>query len=327
MKFLIVGFGSVGQRHFKNLLALGYEDILFYRSHKSSIEDNELEDFLVETDLEAALAHKPDAVIVSNPTALHLDIAIPAAEAGCHILLEKPLSHNTDRLDEFREVVEKSGSQVLIGFQFRFHPGLRRIKRLLAKKSIGTPLAVRAHWGEYLPNWHLWEDYRESYSARAELGGGVILTLSHPLDYLRWLFGETEAVWASLGYNSGLELNEVEDTAEIGLRFTSGVIGSLHLNYIQRPHSHWLEIIGTEGTIRWNAENGSVKCYDVETETWDKFPLKADFERNDLFLSEMKHFIAVALGQFLPICSLDDGIAVQKIIQDIKQFALSGHAI
>jgi len=121
-----------------------------------------------------------------------------------------------------------------------------------------------------------------------------------------------------------LGLNEVEDTAEIGLRFANGVIGSLHLNYIQRPSAHWLEIIGTEGAIHWNVENGLVKRYDIETETWEEFPLRAEFERNDLFISEMKHFVAVASGQFMPICSLEDGIKAQEIVQGAKLSAQSG---
>ncbi|RLD06319.1 MAG: hypothetical protein DRI56_08170 [Chloroflexota bacterium] len=324
MKFLIVGFGSIGRRHFRNLLSLGYEDIIFYRSHKSSLECDELEGFPVETSLESALAHEPDAVVVSNPTALHLDVAIPAAKAGCHILLEKPISHNMNRVAELQEAAEKSGSRILMGFQYRFHPGLRRIKRWLAQEAIGRPLSARVHWGEYLPNWHPWENYQESFSARADLGGGVLLTLSHPLDYLRWLLGEIDSVWAYLGYNSDLELNGVEDTAEIGFRFTNGVTGSLHLNYVQRPPSHWLEIIGTEGTIRWNAETGVAKCYNIEEKTWEEFPLRANFERNDLYISEMKHFVAVVMGQFVPICSLEDGVAVQKIVQGAKQSSEQG---
>ena len=319
MKFLIAGFGSIGRRHFRNLLTLGYDDIVFLRSHKSRLNDEELQGFPIETDLQKALDHNPDAVIVSNPTALHLDVAIPAAQAGCHIFIEKPISHNLERINKFRQIVADSGSRVLVGFQFRFHPALWQIKRLLSQKAIGRPLSCRAHWGEYLPNWHPWEDYHDGYSARSDLGGGVLLTLSHPLDYLQWLFGEIEAVSAFIGYNSDLDLDDVEDTAEINLRLANGVIGSVHLNYTQRPPSHYLEIIGTKGTIHWNAESNLVKRYDVKAKTWEEFPIQEGFERNELFLSEIKHFVAVALGQFEPICSLEDGIKVQKIIENAKQ--------
>ncbi len=125
---------------------------------------------------------------------------------------------------------------------------------------------MRAHWGEYLPGWHPWEDYRQGYSARPDLGGGVVLTLSHPLDYLRWLFGEVEALWAFTGKSSDLEL-QVEDTAEIGLRFANGVLGSLHLDYNQRPPGHWLEVITSQGTLRWDNLSGEVQVYRSETET------------------------------------------------------------
>ncbi|MBU1662717.1 MAG: Gfo/Idh/MocA family oxidoreductase, partial [Chloroflexi bacterium] len=131
MKFLIAGFGSIGRRHFRNLLALGERDIVFLRSKRSTLPDAEIAAFPVETDIQAALAHKPDAVIVSNPTSLHLDVALPAAEAGCHIFLEKPISHSMERVDELQAVVQRGGGQILVGFQFRFHPGLLLIKQWL----------------------------------------------------------------------------------------------------------------------------------------------------------------------------------------------------
>ena len=185
MKILIAGLGSIGRRHFHNLLALGERDLLLYRTHRSTMPDEELQGFPVETDLGAALAHKPDAVIVSNPTSLHLDVAIPAARAGCCLFLEKPVSDSMERVHDLQAAVEDSGRQAFVGFQFRFHPGLREAKQLLEQGVIGRVLSVRAHWGAYLPGWHPWEDYRQGYSARSDLGGGVILTLCHPLDYLR----------------------------------------------------------------------------------------------------------------------------------------------
>ncbi len=259
MKFLIAGYGSIGRRHLRNLLALGQKDVLLYRTHHSTLSDDELQDVVVETDLAAALAHQPDGVIIANPTALHLDVAIPAAQAGCHLLMEKPVSHSLERIHELESALESGGGQLLVGFQFRFHPGLQQVERLLQNGSIGRPLSFRAQWSEYLPDWHPWEDYRRSYSARADLGGGVVFTLTHPIDYLCWLLGELESLWATTGQVSDLAL-DVEDVAEIGLQFASGVIGSVHLDYYQRPAVHRLEISGTAGLIQWNNADGSVRC-------------------------------------------------------------------
>ena len=323
MKFLIAGLGSIGRRHLRNLLALGEDDILLYRTGRSTLPDDELAQFPVETDLGAALAHKPDAVIVSNPTSLHLEVAIPAAEAGCHLLVEKPISHTMAGIDELQAAVAHGGGQVLVGYQFRFHPGLQQTSRLLAENAIGRPLSVRAHWGEYLPDWHPWEDYRQGYSARIDLGGGVILTLSHPLDYLRWLFGNVEACWAFAGQLNDLGLG-VEDTVEIGLRFTNGTLGSLHLDYNQRPPSHWLEVIGTNGTLRWDNKDGVVRLYQAgkplpsKKETWTVYPPDSQsegrpFERNDMFLAEMAHFRDLILGNSKSTCSLTDGIETMRL--------------
>ena len=115
MKFLIAGYGSIGRRHMRNLLALGERDIVLLRSNRSTLPLDEIEGFPVETDLRAALDHYPDAVIISNPTAMHLDVAIPAAEAGCDLLIEKPISHSFDRLDELRAAALRGGARILVG--------------------------------------------------------------------------------------------------------------------------------------------------------------------------------------------------------------------
>jgi predicted dehydrogenase len=104
---------------------------LFYRSGRSTLPADELKGYVVETDLQAALSHRPQAVIVANPTALHLDVAIPVVEAGCSLFLEKPISHTLVGLPELEAAVRRSGSKVLVGYQFRFHPGLRQVKQLV----------------------------------------------------------------------------------------------------------------------------------------------------------------------------------------------------
>ena len=326
MKFLIAGFGSIGRRHFRNLVSLGENDILFLRSHLGNLPDEEIGDFPVYTDLKSALDQNPDGVIIANPSSLHLEVAIPAAERGCDILLEKPLANSMDRVPHFVNAVRENGSKVLVGFQFRYHPGLIRIQNLLAEGAIGRILSVRAHWGEYLPDWHPWEDYRNSYSAKEDLGGGVVLTLCHPLDYLRWLIGEVEALWAFTGRLGDLAL-EVEDTAEIGLRFSAGAYGSLHLSYNQKPTSHHLEMVGTAGTIRWDYHSGITSFYKSEVGDWQEILQPDDFERNDLFLAQMRHFLAVVRGEIEPACSLEDGIKALELALAAKISAASGFMV
>jgi predicted dehydrogenase len=326
MKILIAGFGSIGRRHFRNLYTLGERDFVFLRSGRSTLLDDEIASYPVETNLEAALAHHPDAVIVANPTALHLDVAIPAAQAGCHLFLEKPISHSMDGMDLLTSAIQRGGGEVFVGFQFRFHPGLNTIKGLLDGGEFGKPLSVRVHWGEYLPGWHPWEDYREGYSARKDLGGGVVLTLCHPLDYLRWLLGEVRSLWAFVANRSELDL-DVEDTAEIGLRFDGGTLGSVHLDYNQRPPSHRLELVCSEGTIHWNYDTGTVEAYEAASGIWAHYPPPPGFERNQMFLAEMAHFLRVAQGQEKSSCDLDDGVKSLALTMAVHASANQGQLV
>ena len=326
MKTLIAGYGSIGRRHLNNLRALGETDFVLLRSNRSTLPEEDIQGIPVETNLKAAFAHKPDAVVISNPTALHLDVAIPAAQAGCAILMEKPVSHNMERVSELAAALKSGDGRMLVGFQFRFHPGLRQIKAWLDEELIGKVTACRVHWGEYLPGWHPWEDYRKGYSARADLGGGVVHTLSHPLDYQRWFFGEVADLWAYTSSLGGLEM-DVEDTAEIGLRFANGVLGSTHLDYVQRPAEHSLKITGSKGTIEWQNDSGLARLYEAENKTWRQHDLPAGFERNQLFLDEMSHFIEVAQGKADPICNLDDGLAALRLAEAVYSSAKSGQSV
>jgi predicted dehydrogenase len=337
MKILIAGLGSIGRRHSRNLIALGEKNIILLRTRKATLPDDELAGYPVETEIHEALQkHRPDAVVVANPSALHLDVAIPAAEAGCHILLEKPVSHSLDGLDALQKAAEKSGARILVGFQFRYHPTLNKAREIIQGGALGQALTVHAHWGEYLPNWHPWEDYRQGYAARADLGGGAISTLTHPLDYLRSLLGEIDALWSFNGHISPLEL-DVEDVAEIGLKFDSGALGGVHLNFVQRPPVHRLEIIGTNGTLRWDNADGTLHFYQMPaafgsysdnppapvTET---FSLPSGFERNHLFLDQMRHFIEVVKGA-QPVCTLEDGIQALRLALAAKESQKTGHAL
>ena len=312
MKFLIAGLGSAGRRHLHNLLRLGERDIILYRTFKSTLPNDELREFPVETDIQAALRHRPQAAIISNPTAYHLDVAIPLAHAGCHLLIEKPISHTLQGLAQLREALQAGGGKAMIGYHFRFHPLFCLTKRLLDEGKIGRPLSVHAHYGDYLPGWHPWEDFRCGYSARGDLGGGITGTLSHPLDYLLWFFGAGELLWKVENKISDLGI-EVNDAAELGIRFASGMIGSIHLDYYQRLPAHHFEIVGTAGTIRWDAADNKLHVYAAAAEAWEEIAAPDNFERNDIFMAEMAHFLRLVRGEAEPGCGLDEGERVLRL--------------
>ena len=131
MKFLIAGLGSIGRRHLRNLKTLGHTDMLLYRTHQATLPDTDLSGFPTFTDLQQALAEKPNGVIVANPTALHLEVATASAKAGAALLIEKPVSDSLLGIRELQTALDEAGKPALVGFHLRYHPVLRQIKGLV----------------------------------------------------------------------------------------------------------------------------------------------------------------------------------------------------
>lgn len=322
---LVAGVGSVGRRHVGNLLALGAGPVRLLRSGRGEPLPKAYQVLPVESDLDAALARRPRAVIVSNPTALHVPVGLAAARAGCHLLIEKPISHSLEGVAELEREVTAHRATCLVGFQFRFHPGLRQVEAWLAEGAIGRVVSAHLEWGEFLPDWHPGEDYRHGYSARRDLGGGVVLTLCHPFDTLRWLLGEVATVSAETGRLSGLEL-DVEDVAQVTLRFTSGAIGSVALDYVQRPGRHALRIVGRYGHVRWDASYGAARLGRPGRDDV-VFTPHPSFERNTLFIEEVRHFLDCVSGDARPACTLEDGTRALRIALAALESARSGRRI
>lgn len=312
LSFLVVGLGSIGYRHLKNLIMLGVADITLLRSGSGSRALDSRLGYPVETDLARALDRRPTAVIVSNPTSLHLETAMAAAEAGCHLFIEKPLSHSWTGVTELWRLARERSLVAMTGFQFRFHPLLRTVEQWLQEGRLGRIISCRAEYGEYLPSWHPEEDYRRGYSARAGLGGGPILTLCHPFDYFRWLLGEVRSVAGAAERLSHLEI-DTEDTAHARLRFQSGAIGAVELDYIQHPRRHALQIVGEGGTIRLDFEAGSLRLTPADGGPPLISFMPPGFERNTLFVNELQNFLAALVGSETPACTLEDGVRALEI--------------
>jgi predicted dehydrogenase len=210
----------------------------------------------------------------------------------------------------------------MVGFDLRFDPGLGRIKNLIEEERIGPLIAIHAQVGQYLPDWRTGEDYRDGMSAKKAAGGGVILDLIHELDYTSWFFGPIAQVACFADKLSTLEI-ETEDVASILLKFQSGAIGTVSLDYIQRFPSRTCRIIGELGTILWDYHAQKVVWYEHDNKSWEEFDYSG-FERNDRFLAEMRHFLACLNGEESPKVDLSAGSSILKVALAAKRSASTG---
>ena len=342
MKILFAGLGSIGQRHLRNLRTLlGNKcEFLAYRTQGSNLVLNDeieidagldlashynIRQFY---DLQSALAENPDIVFITNPTRYHVSVALEAARKGCNIFIEKPLSDNESQIQELVNIVEEKDLVATVGFQLRFHPCLRTIKKWLEENRIGHLSSARLETGEYLPGWHPYEDYRRSYAARSELGGGALATQSHEFDYCLWFFGMPSRVFALGGHLSRLEI-DVEDTATVllvcemeGRSFPV----HLQLDYLQQPPVRGCQIIGDEGKIYWDYFSAQARFVDRKTGNTDIYQCP-ELQRNQLFLDELKHFLACIRGEAKPIVSLREGVKSLKVVLAAKKSLKTGNVM
>jgi len=327
MKFLVSGGGSIGKRHIRNLKALKAGQIIAHDVKVEQCREVEREyGIKVYSELDTALAEKPDVALICTPTSLHIPTAISAARSGCHLFIEKPLSDSLDGVDELIKIATQQQLTTLVGCNMRFHPGIAIMKELLDKKSIGRVVCGRVQAGQYLPDWHPWEDYRQGYSANKSLGGGIILDGVHEIDYIRWFLGDVKQVCCFAGKLSSLEI-DTEDMAEVLLQFKSGAVGEVHLDYIQRSYSRSCQIIGEQGTILWDFNERQVKLYSAESRTWQVFPQKPDYEINQMYVDEMRHFLRCIEGVDYPIQSAGEAKRVLEIALAAKESARTGKII
>lgn len=246
-----------------------------------------IDEFLFEEDEVEAWA--PKLALITNPASRHIAAALQIARFGAHLFIEKPLSNRLEGVDELINHCTQQSLVLMVGYNFRFHPPLIRLKGALDAGEIGRLLTIRAEVGRYLPDWRSGVPYVDGASARKDLGGGVILELSHELDYVRWLAGEVHKVVAIVERTSELEI-DVEDVAEIALLFETGATGMVHLDMLDRAGSRGCRLVGTEGTLVWEATDESVKVF-RPGEGWSIIFSDSSFDRNTMYLDELRHFI------------------------------------
>lgn len=318
LKILVIGCGSIGERHIKNLKSLAVAEVLACDQDKERREyiKNKYEIAVFQNYEQAFSSEFIDAVLICTPTSEHITPALAAIQQGCHVFIEKPISHTLEGVDNLIKEASCKNLILMIGFNLRFHSNLQQIKKLLDSEAIGKPISARTHFGAHffyrLP-YHPWiEDYREDYAAK-RVGGGVILdSATHHIDYISWLFGKVKEVFCYSDRTGSLEL-EAEDIAEILLKFETGAIASLHADFIQQPYQSKFEIIGEKGTITWSFDftNNIVNLFSEAANKWQTLS-KGNFDYNETYAGEIMHFIECIQGKEQPIV---DGIRGKEILE------------
>jgi predicted dehydrogenase len=313
MRVAVVGLGSAGARHARLLLELGHDVLGFDPAARTPTDVQTTES------LEAAISSS-NAVVVASPSSLHAEHAIVALEAGKPVLVEKPLAVTVGDAERVVEAAERTGALCAVAMNLRFHPGVLELKRLVGSGELGAVRLVQASFGYDLRLWHPDSDYRQSYSARAELGGGIVLDAIHELDYLLWLLGPVAAVSAEVGHVSDLEL-DVEDAAVVALRFESGAFGALDLNFFEPAYRRGCVLVGSTAVARWDWSLGTVT---IASHGADDRVTDVRCGPEEMYRSELVDFIEALDHGREPRTIAREGLEAVRLANVVKSAAPGG---
>jgi predicted dehydrogenase len=323
---LVVGGGSIGKRHLRNLLASGRSAAVVEtrEDRRAEIAAKHPAARLFPS-LEAALAaDRYQTAFICLPTAYHLAPALALARQGVHLFVEKPVSHTVDGIPELLDAVQQRRLTAMTGFCMRFFKPLQKARELLDAGRVGRVVTARSFTGVYLPDWHPYEDYRSFYMARKDQGGGVLLDECHAFDWMQWLCGPITQVSAVVGTFSDLEV-ETDDVCEAIVRFGARSIGTIHLDMVDRSARSEVEIIGTESTVLVDLEGHTVRAWDHKARKWETWSFEPAYD--GMYVDEIEHFFACVESGRPPLVDLRAGYRVQRIIDACARSSASGRAV
>jgi predicted dehydrogenase len=327
MKALVVGGGSIGSRHLRNLKELGIAQLGLVEPDSARSEAVAARvPVRVFSGLAEGFDWSPDFVVVATPTDQHAEQTLEAVRRGFAVFVEKPLSHNATHISLIAELVERKKLTSLVGCNMRFHPGPAKVKQLLEEQRLGKILFARLHFGSFLPGWRPGADYRLNYAARDSTGGGCILDCIHEIDLARWYLGEVQSVFCCAAHLSSLEI-ETEDVAILVCRHEQGSLSEIHLDYVQRSYDRGCRIVGEQGSIVWDFGGKSVQWYDAATAAWTTFPQPEQWELNQMYVDEMKHFLQCLREQRPTALPIPDAVTLMSVVFAAKESARQGAMI
>lgn len=285
----ILGCGSIGQRHIRNLRALGVTDLVALRSRQGHFQQLAPELGVREvSSWDALLREEPDIAVIANPTSLHLETASKLVPHVRGLFIEKPLAASLGGVAELLAVCEEHRPTTFVGYSLQFHPVARQMQALLTSGALGEPLVLQGQVGHWLPDWHPYEDHRQAYYARRDLGGGVMLTLIHEIHLAMQLLGPVRDVQCMLSEYAALDL-DVDVIADLMLRHETSGVSQLHLDFVQRRYHRTGTISCERGWIDYDFAHPRVTVSDADGER--TVYEAAEYDGNRSYIDMMTTFL------------------------------------
>lgn len=334
-KILVVGLGSIGVRHVNNLLE-NFKDIKIIICTKRKEIPKEIKNnkkICIFKSLNECIKQNPNIAFITNESAYHIPTALKLAKEKIDLFIEKPLSNSMINVEKLENIIQQNKIVAHIGYNFRFFPPMKKIKQMIDRKTIGRIISAQIENNSFLPDYHPWENYRKSYAAKKELGGGVVLTQIHDIDFIRWLFGDVKRIISITGKFSNLEISSEDMSASL-IEFKNNVICQMNLSFFQRPYYRSCKIKGTKGVIEWNSDNNSVRLFLGNTKKWKNIKIRNNYKLissgststitnkrlNQMYIDEIKYFINCVNKRNIKNNNIQDGIETLKLAIKIKSF-------
>jgi len=319
LRALVVGGGSIGLRHLKNLYQLQVTDLTVVEPKEFKVSSLGFEVSVFKTIPDALSSGNFDFAVIASPSQLHLEQGLLLARENIHLFIEKPLSVSSSGIAELIEETAKHELTTIVGCNMRFHPGPLKVKEILETNAIGKVLSANFYSGSYLPEWRT-TDYRNSYSASKTQGGGCLLDCIHEIDLAMWLLGGIKNIYAQLNQLSGLEIS-AEDAVHLVAQHESEVISTIALNYFERTYQRNLHLVGDQGSLFWDINGHSVKLYEASSRSWREYPQPQKWDLNQMYVDEMAHFLSAMRSHSETCFSVKDAYALMRVIEAIQSSA------
>jgi predicted dehydrogenase len=310
-RILIVGVGSIGERHVRCFLKTGRAEVSICETNRL-LSRQVAARYEVERqfdDVNQALTEKFDAAVIAVPAHLHIDIAQQAFDAGLSLLIEKPLGVNLHNVSRLSASLSNTTRVVAIAYVLRCHPSLAEMRSAIQSGEYGNPIQIYVTAGQHFPTYR--PDFSKTYYSNRATGGGAIQdAVTHLVNAAEWLVGPIDQVISDAAHAYLPEV-EVEDVVHFLARHGS-VLGSYSLNQFQAPNEITISVVCQRATLRYEGHEQRWRSMIEPGGKWqDRF---ADvLERDTLFVRQAQSFLDAIEGLAPPLCSFNDGLQSLRV--------------